>query len=75
MDHINVIFSKKNKNTHSMIVNEIEFQGQIVKITGITKDFGKLSVSLADDIFLDNKFEVNDEILINWDIAKENSLQ
>ena len=75
MDHINVIFSKKNKNTHPMIVNEIEFQGQIVKITGITKDFGKLSVSLADDIFLDNKFEVNDEILINWDIAKENSLQ
>jgi putative spermidine/putrescine transport system ATP-binding protein len=75
MDHINVIFSKKNKNTHSMIVNEIEFQGQIVKITGITKDFGKLSVSLADDIFLDNKFDVNDEILINWDIAKENSLQ
>jgi hypothetical protein len=58
-----------------MIVNEIEFQGQIVKITGITKDFGKLSVSLADDIFLDNKFDVNDEILINWDIAKENSLQ
>ncbi len=75
MDHINVIFSKKNKNTHPMIVNEIEFQGQIVKITGITKDFGKLSVSLADDIFLDNKFDVNDEILINWDIAKENSLQ
>jgi putative spermidine/putrescine transport system ATP-binding protein len=75
MDHINVIFSKKNKNTYPMIVNEIEFQGQIVKITGITKDFGKLSVSLADDIFLDNKFDVNDEILINWDIAKENSLQ
>ena len=65
----------KNKNTYPMIVNEIEFQGQIVKITGITKDFGKLSVSLADDIFLDNKFDVNDEILINWDIAKENSLQ
>ena len=75
MDHVNVIFSKKNKNTHPMIVNEIEFQGQIVKITGITKDFGKLSVSLADDIFLDNKFDVNDEILINWDKAKENSLQ
>ena len=75
MDHINVIFSKKNKNTHPMIVNEIEFQGQIVKITGITKDFGKLSVSLADDIFLDNKFDVNDEILINWEKTKENSLQ
>ena len=27
MDHINVIFSKKNKNTHPMIVNVIEFQG------------------------------------------------
>ncbi len=47
----------------------------IVKITGMTKEFGQLSVSLADDIFLENKFDVNDEILINWDKAKENSLQ
>ena len=75
MDHINVNFDKKNKNTHSMKVNEIEFQGQIVKVTGVTKDFGQLSVSLADDIFLENKFDVNDEILINWDKTKENSLQ
>lgn len=75
MDHINVHFDKKNKNTHSMKVNEIEFQGQIVKITGVTKDFGQLSVSLADDIFLENKFDVNDEILINWENTKENSLQ
>jgi len=75
MDHINVNFDKKNKNTHLMTVNEIEFQGQIVKITGITKDFGQLSVSLADDIFLENKFDVNDEISIHWDKAKENSLQ
>ena len=75
MDHINVNFDKKNKNTHSMKVNEIEFQGQIVKITGVTENFGQLSVSLADDIFLENKFDVNDEILINWDQTKEKSLQ
>ena len=75
MDHINVNFDKKNKNTHLMKVNEIEFQGQIVKITGVTKELGQLSVSLADDIFLKNKFDVNDEILINWDKTKENSLQ
>ena len=75
MDHINVNFDKKNKNTHSMKVNEIEFQGQIVKITGVTENFGQLSVSLADDIFLENKFDVNDEILINWDQTKEKLLQ
>ena len=75
MDHINVNFDNKNKDTYSMKVNEIEFQGQIVKVTGVTKDFGQLSVSLADDIFLQNKFDVNDEILINWDKTKENSLQ
>jgi len=75
MDHINVNFDNKNKNTYSMKVNEIEFQGQIVKVTGVTKNFGQLSVSLADDIFLQNKFDVNDEILINWDKTKENSLQ
>ena len=75
MDHINVTFDKKNKNTYPMKVNEIEFQGQIVKITGTTKDFGQISVSLADDIFLKNKLNINDEILINWDRTKENSLQ
>ena len=75
MDHINVTFDKKNKNTYPMKVNEIEFQGQIVKITGTTKDFGQISVSLADDIFLENKLNINDEILINWDRTKENSLQ
>ena len=75
MDHINVTFDKKNKNTYPMKVNEIEFQGQIVKITGTTKNFGQLSVSLADDIFLKNKLNINDEILINWDRTKENSLQ
>ena len=75
MDHINVNFDNKNKDTYSMKVNEIEFQGQIVKVTGVTKDFGQLSVSLGDEIFLQNKFDVNDEILINWDKTKENSLQ
>ena len=75
MDHINVTFDKKNKNTYPMKVNEIEFQGQIVKITGTTKNFGQLSVSLADDIFLKKKLNINDEILINWDRTKENSLQ
>ena len=75
MDHINVNFDNKNKDTYSMKVNEIEFQGQIVKVTGVTKNFGQLSVSLADDIFLQNKFDINDEIFINWDKTKENSLQ
>ena len=75
MDHINVNFDNKNKDTYSMKVNEIEFQGQIVKVTGVTKNFGQLSVSLADDIFLQNKFNVNDEILINWEKTRENSLQ
>ena len=75
MDHINVNFDNKNKDTYLMKVNEIEFQGQIVKVTGVTKNFGQLSVSLADDIFLQNKFDVNDEILINWEKTKENSLQ
>ena len=75
MDHIQITNNKKSKNSYPMTVNEIEYQGQIVKVTGITQDFGQLSVSLADDIFLQNKFDVNDEILINWDKTKENSLQ
>ena len=57
-----------------MVVNEIEFQGQIVKVTGISKDFGRLSVSLGDEIFFKNKFDIDDEIFISWDKTKENSL-
>ena len=75
MDHIEVNFDKSNKNTYPMKVSEIEFQGQIIKITGITDTFGKLSVSLSDDIFLQNKFDINDEIFISWNKVKENSLE
>ncbi len=74
MDHIQIISNKKSKNCYPMIVNEIEFQGQIVKVTGISKDFGRLSVSLGDEIFLKNKFDIDDEIFISWDKTKENSL-
>ena len=56
-------------------MNEIEYQGQIVKVTGISKDFGRLSVSIGDEIFLKNKFDIDDEIFISWDKTKENSLQ
>ena len=57
-----------------MTVSEIEYQGQIVKVTGLTKDFGQLSVSIDDEIFLKNKFDIDDEIFISWDKTKENSL-
>ena len=74
MDHIQIINNKKSKDSYPMIVNEIEYQGQIVKVTGISKDFGRLSVSIGDEIFLKNKFDIDDEIFISWDETKENSL-
>ncbi len=74
MDHIRIINNIKSKDSYSMTVSEIEYQGQIVKVTGLTKDFGRLSVSIGDEIFLKNKFDINDEIFISWDITKENSL-
>ena len=75
MDHININFNEKNVSAYPLKVNEIEFQGQIVKVTGISKDFGKLSLSLADDVFLKNKFSIDNEILISWDKKRENLLQ
>ena len=74
MDHIRIINNIKSKDTYSMTVSEIEYQGQIVKVTGLTKDFGRLSVSIGDEIFLKNKFDIDDEIFISWDKTKENSL-
>ncbi len=74
MDHIRIINNIKSKDSHPMTVSEIEYQGQIVKVTGLTKDFGLLSVSIGDEIFLKNKFDIDDEIFISWDKTKENSL-
>ena len=74
MDHIRIINNKQSKDSYPMIVNEIEYQGQIVKVTGTSKDFGRLSVSIGDEIFLKNKFDIDDEIFISWDKTKENSL-
>ena len=74
IDRIRIINNKKSKDSYPMTVNEIEYQGQIIKVTGISKDFGRLSVSIGDEIFLKNKFDIDDEIFISWDKTKENSL-
>ena len=63
MDHININFDKKNVSAYTL------------KVTGIYKDFGKLSLSLADDVFLKNNFSIDNEILISWDKKRENLLQ
>ncbi len=74
MDHIRIINNIKSKDSYPMTVSEIEYQGQIVKVTGLTRDFGRLSVSIGDEIFLKNKFDIDDEIFLSWDKTKENSL-
>ena len=79
MDHINLDFKKinnrKNNDVNPFTVNEIEFQGQIVKVTGETQNFGKLSVQLSDEKFLKNKFEIKDEVFISWDHERESLLE
>ncbi|MBL6848249.1 MAG: ABC transporter ATP-binding protein [Alphaproteobacteria bacterium] len=78
MDHINLDFKKinnrENNDVNPFIVKEIEFQGQIVKVTGETKNFGELSVQLSDEKFLKNKFEIKDEVFISWDRDRESLL-
>ena len=79
MDHINLDFKKinnrKNNDVNPFIVKEIEFQGQIVKVTGETKNFGDLSVQLSDEKFLKNKFEIKDQVFISWDLERESLLE
>ena len=79
MDHINLDFKKinnrKNNDVNPFTVNEIEFQGQIVKVTGETKNFGELSVQLSDEKFLKKKFEIKDEVFISWDHERESLLE
>ena len=75
MDHINLDFKKinnrKNNDVNPFTVKEIEFQGQIVKVTGETKNFGELSVQLSDEKFLKKKIEIEDEVFISWDRERE----
>ena len=79
MDHINLdlkkIHNKNNNNYNPFLIKEIEFQGQIVKVTGETKNFGELSVQLSDEMFLKNKFEIKDEVFISWDHERESLLE
>ena len=79
MDHIDLQL-KELKNTNYNNVNlfkvkEIEFQGQIVKVSGDTKNFGELSVQLSDEKFLKNRFEIEDEVFISWNDERESLLE
>ena len=79
MDHINLNLKEtnnlKHNNLNSFIVKEIEFQGQIVKVSGKTKNYGELSVQLSDEMFLKNKLKLEDEVFISWDHKRESLLE
>ena len=79
MDHIDLqlkeVKNTKNNNVNSFKVKEIEFQGQIVKVSGDTKNFGELSVQLSDEKFLKNRFEIEDEVFISWNDERESLLE
>ena len=79
MDHIDLqlkeVKNTKNNNVNSFKVKEIEFQGQIVKVSGDTKNFGHLSVQLSDEKFLKNRFEIEDEVFISWNDERESLLE
>ena len=79
MDHIDLqlkeVKNTKNNNVNSFKVKEIEFQGQIVKVSGDTKNFGELSVQLSDEKFLKNKFKIEDEVFISWNDERESLLE
>ena len=79
MDHIDLqlkeVKSTKYNNVNLLKVKEIEFQGQIVKVSGDTKNFGELSVQLSDEKFLKNRFEIEDEVFISWNDERESLLE
>ena len=79
MDHIDLrlkeVKNTKNNNVNLFKVKEIEFQGQIVKVSGDTKKFGELSVQLSDEKFLKNKFKIEDEVFISWNDERESLLE
>ena len=79
MDHIDLqlkeVKNTKNNNVNLFKVKEIEFQGQIVKVGGDTKEFGELSVQLSDEKFLKNKFKIEDEVFISWNDERESLLE
>ena len=79
MDHIDLqlkeLKNTKYNNVNLFKVKEIEFQGQIVKVSGDTKNFGELSVQLSDEKFLKNRFEIEDEVFISWNDERESLLE
>ena len=79
MDHIDLqlkeVKNTKYNNVNLLKVKDIEFQGQIVKVSGDTKNFGELSVQLSDEKFLKNRFKIEDEVFISWNDERESLLE
>ena len=79
MDHIDLqlkeLKNTKYNNVNLLKVKDIEVQGQIVKVSGDTKNFGELSVQLSDEKFLKNRFEIEDEVFISWNDERESLLE
>ena len=79
MDHIDLqlkeVKNTKYNNVNLLKVKDIEFQGQIVKVSGDTKNFGELSVQLSDEKFLNNRFKIEDEVFISWNDERESLLE
>ena len=79
MDHIDLqlkeLKNTKYNNVNLLKVKEIEFQVQIVKVSGDTKNFGELIVQLSDEKFLKNRFEIEDEVFISWNDERESLLE
>ena len=79
MDHIDLqlkeVKNTKNNNVNLFKVKDIEFQGQIVKVSGDTKNYGELSVQLSDEKFLKNRFKIEDKVFISWNDERESLLE
>ena len=65
MDQIKINISKKPEND-DIKINDIEFQGEKVKITCIDKNNNEIYVLVDDSFFYKSNFKLAQNVNLNW---------
>ena len=74
MDQIKISISKSNK-INTAIIKNIEFQGEKVKISCNYKNNNEIFVTINDDNFFKNRFQLGQNVNISWDKKNAHKLE
>ncbi len=73
MDQIEI--SKTNTKNARIIINDIEFQGENIKIICNDEKANKISILIKDKVFFKENFSIGNQVKLNWKISDAQYLE